>query len=102
MARAEAIGRLGVHEAELTAMGVEHLVLFGSTARDEAGPDSDLEARHPAVAGRDGAAIGNVIRHGCESVPHQTIWNLVRGPLVAIEQACRAESAALPEEDRTE
>jgi uncharacterized protein len=41
--RKEAIARLKRHEAELKALGVDHLYLFGSTARDEAGADSDID-----------------------------------------------------------
>ncbi len=31
------------HEAELKQLGVEHLYLFGSAARDEVQPDSDVD-----------------------------------------------------------
>ena len=43
MKRDEAIERLRRHEAELKRLGIEHLYLFGSTARDEARPDSDVD-----------------------------------------------------------
>jgi len=43
MKRADAIARLREHEAELRRLGVEHLYLFGSTARDDAGEDSDVD-----------------------------------------------------------
>jgi hypothetical protein len=43
MERGEAIAKLKQHEAELKRLGVEHLYLFGSTARDEAGEDSDVD-----------------------------------------------------------
>ena len=43
MQRDEAIATLKRHEAELRRLGVEHLYLFGSTARGEAGPDSDID-----------------------------------------------------------
>jgi predicted nucleotidyltransferase len=43
MRREEAISRLLEHEAELKRLGVEHLYLFGSTARDEAKDDSDVD-----------------------------------------------------------
>jgi predicted nucleotidyltransferase len=43
MQRDDAIQRLRQHEAELKQLGVEHLFLFGSTAREEAGPDSDVD-----------------------------------------------------------
>jgi len=43
MRRDEAIRRLKEHEAELRGLGVERLYLFGSTARDAASPDSDVD-----------------------------------------------------------
>jgi uncharacterized protein len=43
MNRDEAISCLKRHEAELKRLGVDHLYLFGSTARDEAGEDSDID-----------------------------------------------------------
>jgi predicted nucleotidyltransferase len=42
MKRDEAISRLQQHEADLR-LGVEHLYMFGSTARGEAGDDSDVD-----------------------------------------------------------
>jgi predicted nucleotidyltransferase len=43
MKRTEAITRLRDHEAELKRLGVQHLYLFGSTARDEARDESDVD-----------------------------------------------------------
>jgi predicted nucleotidyltransferase len=43
MNRAEAIATLKRHEPELRRLGVEHLYLFGSTARDDARADSDID-----------------------------------------------------------
>ncbi len=43
MDRQTALSTLRAHEAELRHLGVEHLYLFGSTARDEAGEDSDVD-----------------------------------------------------------
>jgi len=43
MNRDEAIARLKKHEAELRGLGVEHLYLFGSTARGDARQDSDVD-----------------------------------------------------------
>ena len=43
MERIEAIGRLKRHEADLKRLGVEHLFMFGSTARGEAKDDSDID-----------------------------------------------------------
>jgi predicted nucleotidyltransferase len=39
----EAIPKLREHESELRQLGVEHLYLFGSTARGEAREDSDVD-----------------------------------------------------------
>lgn len=43
MERSEAVSKLKQHEAELKRLGVEHLFLFGSTARGEAREDSDVD-----------------------------------------------------------
>jgi uncharacterized protein len=43
MDRTAAIAKLKEHQAELKQLGVEHLYLFGSTARGDAGPDSDVD-----------------------------------------------------------
>ena len=43
MHRDDAIAKLKQHEAELRRLGVQHLYLFGSTARGEAREDSDVD-----------------------------------------------------------
>jgi uncharacterized protein len=43
MRRNEAINVLRQHRAEIAAHGVRALYLFGSTGRDEARPDSDVD-----------------------------------------------------------
>src|SRR5438552_8376084 len=43
MERAEAMNLLKQHEAALKQLGVEHLYMFGSTARNEAEDDSDID-----------------------------------------------------------
>jgi len=43
MKREDAIAILKEHETELRQLGVEHLYLFGSTARGEASEDSDVD-----------------------------------------------------------
>jgi uncharacterized protein len=43
MERDEAIRRLRQHEADLKRLGVEHLYMFGSTARGEANHGSDVD-----------------------------------------------------------
>ena len=43
MTRDEALAKLRPMEAELRARGIEALYLFGSVARGDAGPDSDVD-----------------------------------------------------------
>ena len=43
MKRDEAISRLRERAPDLKRLGVEHLYMFGSTARDEARDDSDVD-----------------------------------------------------------
>jgi predicted nucleotidyltransferase len=43
MRRSEILQELAAHRDELTRMGVKTLAVFGSVARDEARPDSDVD-----------------------------------------------------------
>jgi predicted nucleotidyltransferase len=43
MKRDEAIAKLRALRPELEALGFRHVWLFGSVARDEAGPESDVD-----------------------------------------------------------
>lgn len=43
MTKADLIARLHGARLPLDAEGVQHLAIFGSRARDDAGPDSDLD-----------------------------------------------------------
>ncbi|HEY6432880.1 MAG TPA: nucleotidyltransferase family protein [Acetobacteraceae bacterium] len=54
MERDAAIAALKAHEAELKQLGVEHLYLFGSTARGEAREDSDIDLFFDYPRGRFG------------------------------------------------
>ena len=54
MNRAEVIQVLKRHEAELKKLGVEHLFLFGSVARDAAKDDSDIDLFFDHEKGRLG------------------------------------------------
>jgi uncharacterized protein len=54
MKRDEAINRLKENAPDLKRLGVEHLYLFGSTARDEAGDDSDVDLFFDYQKGRFG------------------------------------------------
>ena len=60
MDRDTALSRLKAHEAELRAMGVIGLSLFGSVARGEAGPDSDVDL----AARFDPAAEVGMVKYG--------------------------------------
>src|SRR5260370_17326975 len=54
MQRADAIKRIKQHELELKRLGVVHLYLFGSTARDEAAEGSDIDLFFDHVRGQIG------------------------------------------------
>lgn len=56
----DVIATLRAHEAELRAAGVKRLSLFGSVARGDAGPDSDVDL----VAELDRAARASVEHSG--------------------------------------
>ena len=43
MRRAEALAILDAHRTDLEPFGVKSLAIFGSVARNEAGPDSDVD-----------------------------------------------------------
>ena len=58
------LATLRAHEAELRARGIESLSVFGSVARGEAGPDSDVDLaarldteKAPGALDRAGLAI---------------------------------------------
>ena len=54
MTRDEAITRLRRHQADLMRLGVAHLYLFGSVARNEAGDGSDVDVFFDHERGRLG------------------------------------------------
>jgi hypothetical protein len=56
MGRGEAISKLKQHAAELKRLGVDHLYLFGSTARGEAREDSDVDLFFDHPKGRSGCS----------------------------------------------
>jgi uncharacterized protein len=43
MIREEVLARLAEHQADLRALDIASLAVFGSVARGEAGPDSDVD-----------------------------------------------------------
>lgn len=60
MTREEAVRVLKRHEGDLRARDVTHLALFGSLARGEAGPDSDVDVMVDIEPGRK----FSIIDHG--------------------------------------
>jgi hypothetical protein len=54
MNRAAVIRLLKRHQAELERLGVEHLFLFGSVARNSAGDNSDIDLFFDHVKGKLG------------------------------------------------
>ena len=73
MERSEAIARLKQHETELKRLGVEHLYLFGSTARGEARVDSDIDLFFDHPEGSLGLfALIDVKEEAARIVGHKT------------------------------
>jgi predicted nucleotidyltransferase len=54
MERSEIIRLLHEHRARLKALGVTHAYLFGSSGRDEAGPESDVDVMVDLDEGPEG------------------------------------------------
>ena len=71
---------LRAHEAELRAMGIERLDLFGSFARDEAGPESDVDLYASFVPGASLAATRYMARrYAIEDLVGRSV-DLLSGP----------------------
>jgi uncharacterized protein with HEPN domain len=51
----------------------------------------DIKARHPEIPWRNVAGIGNVLRHGYETIAPALLWRLVRNDLPVLADICRAE-----------
>lgn len=85
MDRDEIISRLHEHRARLEALGVKHAYLFGSAARDAAGPDGDVDlmvdldeglgGRKPLFSAFD---VGG-IQHELASILNRRVDVVVRG-----------------------
>ena len=86
MKRAEAMTRLRDHEAELKRLGVEHLYLFGSTARDEAQDESDVDLFFDYEKGKLGLfelmdvkeAAARILRRSTDIMTRDSIHKLLR------------------------
>jgi predicted nucleotidyltransferase len=70
------------HEAELRAMGVKRLSLFGSVARGEAAVDSDVDL----AAEFDPSAEVGMFKYGAVA---ERLRNLVRGPVDLVGEPAR-------------
>lgn len=94
MDREAVIERLRAHEAELRAIGVLSLSLFGSVARGEAGPGSDVDV----VVRLDPAAEIGMVKYG---VILERLRTLVRAPVDLVGEPARsAHMLAEIERDR--
>ena len=47
----------------------------------------DLKALEPAIEWKQIANIGNVLRHGYQSIDHRVLWNIIQGDLPALSTA---------------
>lgn len=47
----------------------------------------DLRAKEPGIEWRQIASIGNVLRHGYQSIDHRVLWNIVQGDLPTLNAA---------------
>ena len=82
MEREAAISRLKAHEAELRALGVMGLSLFGSVARGDAGPNSDVDL----AARFDPAAEVGMFKYGAIL---QRLHALLRAPVDLVGEPAR-------------
>jgi uncharacterized protein with HEPN domain len=60
---------------------------------------SDLKGKHTAIPWADIAGIGNILRHGYDSLDHAVIWGVVENDLPPLKAAVEA---MLQELDRTQ
>lgn len=95
MDRATAIARLKAHEAELRAMGVSGLSLFGSVARGDARPGSDVDL----AARFDPDAEVGMFKYGAIL---ERLRTLLRAPVDLVGEPARtARMQAQIDRDRT-
>lgn len=94
MTRDEAMIRLRQHEAEFRQLGVDHLYLFGSTARGEASARSDIDLFFDHEKGRLGLFDLMEVKERASAILGQTADIMTRGSLhPALRQ--RIEASAL-------
>jgi predicted nucleotidyltransferase len=91
MQRQIAMARLKSHEAELRQLGVQHLYLFGSTARDEAGDGSDVDLFFDYERGKFGlfelmdvkAAAARILGCDADIMTRDSLHATLRGQIEA-------------------
>lgn len=93
MDRDLAVALLNEHAPEIRARGVERLALIGSTARGEAGPDSDVDVLADIGPGRvftlfDLVALNEFL---AEILDRRVDVVLARGLKTRMEQSVQAE-----------
>lgn len=59
----------------------------------------DLRARHPEIPWPDIAAIGNILRHGYDSLDHTIVWGVVDTHLPPLKAAVEAMLREVDAED---
>ena len=93
MDRNRILAILRSHAPELQAAGLAHLRLFGSVARGDATPQSDIglkpedEYLCPGPDWRKIRGMGNILRHDYEGIEADKIWNTVRDDLPSLKAA---------------
>jgi len=91
MKRDDAIARLREHEAELKRLGVESLFLFGSTARDDAAADSDVDLFFDYEKGKLGlfelmdvkACATRILKREADIMTRDSLHKLLRSQIEA-------------------
>lgn len=94
MTREEAIARLRDHQAEFKDLGVEHLFLFGSVARDQAGATSDVDLFFDHALGRFGLFELMDVKERANAILGRSADVMTRGSLHPSLRA-RIEAAAV-------
>jgi uncharacterized protein with HEPN domain len=64
------------------------------------GIPADLKAQHTGIPWADIAGIGNILRHGYDSLDHAVIWGVVENDLPPLKAAVEAMLRALDEQGR--
>lgn len=94
LSKAEAIARLKALEPEIREMGIVSLYLFGSTVRDEAGPDSDIDLYGDLEPGRTfgwdffslGRRIGDHLGRPVDFIERTALHPLLKSDIEASAQ----------------